>query len=307
MRCSVLIVNWNTRELLRECLESLESLRLREDCEVIVVDNASSDQSVEMVRRVFPDVKLLPQSANTGFAEGNNIAFRASSGELIMLLNPDTRVKPGAIEVLMGFLETHEDAGAVAGKFLNPDGSFQRYYNRFPTIRAILLTHFPVFQSRVLTHRAVREYFMLDDDFSQPRTVDQPAAAGLLVRRDGIAQDPFFMDPQFRIFFSDVDLAHRIWFRGKKIYYIPDAEIVHHHGGGGLNLLKKTDRFSIEYAVAFVRYLKKYRGWVVAMAVKGVLLSGMLVDALRFMARPSSDFKQRSLARKRVWKFLKSH
>ena len=129
MRCSVLIVNWNTRELLRECLESLESLRLREDCEVIVVDNASSDQSVEMVRRVFPDVKLLPQSANTGFAEGNNIAFRASSGELIMLLNPDTRVKPGAIEVLMGFLETMRPLSLR--KFWILTVHFKCYYSSF--------------------------------------------------------------------------------------------------------------------------------------------------------------------------------
>ncbi|MFZ5801249.1 MAG: glycosyltransferase family 2 protein, partial [Candidatus Omnitrophota bacterium] len=129
---TISIVNWNSREYLRQCLESIRDNVRGIGYEVIVVDNASQDNSVTMVRNDFPDTLLIGNQENLGFARGNNQAFAKSRGRYFLLLNPDTRVLSGSLEKMVEFLGGHPDAGAVAPKYLNPDGTFQRYYYRFP-------------------------------------------------------------------------------------------------------------------------------------------------------------------------------
>src|SRR3990172_7316357 len=129
---SILIVNWNSRELLQECLLSLKESGAPK--EIVLVDNASTDGSVAMVADDFPQVRLIANLENVGFAAANNRAFTESSGDPVLLLNPDTAVEKGSLEAMAALLEAHPDVGAVAPKLFYPDGTFQRYYNSLPTI-----------------------------------------------------------------------------------------------------------------------------------------------------------------------------
>src|SRR4030066_856653 len=134
MDLSILIVNWNTKVFLDGCLQSIYSSVKDISFEVIVVDNNSGDGSAEMVRKTFPETRLIENKENAGFARGNNQADAVSKGKVIGLLNPDTIVYPGTFEKMVDYLNTHEGVGAVSCKFLNPDGSLQRqYFRRFPT------------------------------------------------------------------------------------------------------------------------------------------------------------------------------
>ncbi|MFP5503976.1 MAG: glycosyltransferase family 2 protein, partial [Candidatus Sericytochromatia bacterium] len=122
---SILIVNWNTRDLLLDCLRSLREAAIAMPFELIVVDNASTDGSAEAVSRAFPEARLIANAENVGFARANNQALAESRGELLLLLNPDTVVAPGQIERMLGYMQAHPRCGILGPKLLNPDGSFQ--------------------------------------------------------------------------------------------------------------------------------------------------------------------------------------
>jgi len=131
---SIIIVNWNTKDLLRNCLFSIYKERKSISLEIFVVDNASSDGSSEMVKREFPLVKLIRNKKNVGFARANNQAIKESKGKYILLLNTDTVILNGALDKMVKFMDTHSDVGVCGPKLLNEDGSLQAYYYAFPTL-----------------------------------------------------------------------------------------------------------------------------------------------------------------------------
>ncbi len=141
MDVSVLIVNWNTRDYLAKCLHSLRNAATGISYEVIVVDNASSDQSPAMVARDFPEVHLIASKENIGFARANNLAFSKSSGDYVLVMNPDCYLPEGALDGLLAFAKTHPDAGVISPRLLNPDGSIQEYYGRIPTFYGLFPVH----------------------------------------------------------------------------------------------------------------------------------------------------------------------
>ncbi len=142
MHLSIIIVSYNTRDDLRACLESLQVVQPAP--EIIVVDNASSDGSADMVRAEFPHVRLLAQARNTWFCGGNNIGIQAATGDYILLLNPDTIVQPGALERLTAFLDSHPDYTGATAQLRYPDGSIQRTCSHIPTYAYLLLEHTPL-------------------------------------------------------------------------------------------------------------------------------------------------------------------
>ena len=225
---SILIVNWNTRDLLRACLFSLENLGV--ESEIIVVDNDSSDQSAAMVAREFPDVKLLALTENLGFAEGNNRALEMATGDWVWLLNPDTQVLPGAAAILMNFLKENEGAAAVASALIDArDGSFQRSCRTFPTpgalwCEALLLSKF------FRRSRRFGFYKMGDFNHKTRRCVEQPMASSFLLRRSAIESIGGLFDVRFPIFFNDVDLCFRLVKNGWEIWYEPAAKVKHWGG-----------------------------------------------------------------------------
>lgn len=221
---SIVIVSYNVRDLLEQCLESVRSGTL--NLETFVVDNASSDNSAAMVRQKFSAVHLIANTENRGFAAANNQAFLLTRGRYVLMLNPDTQVQPGALETLVRFMDTHPRAGACGGKLVYGDGSLQHSAFAFPTLAQIFLDFFPL--NWRLTHSRLNgRYPMAWYTSGEPFQVDHPLGADFLVRRE-TAEQVGWLDKQFFIYCEEIDWAMRIKRAGWEIWCVPQAVIVHH-------------------------------------------------------------------------------
>lgn len=224
---SVVVVSFNTAELLRRCLHSVQSsLALTPSLthEIWVVDNASADGSAETVEREFPQVNLIANEANRGFAAANNQALSRVSGRFVLLLNPDTEVKGQAIATMVRFLDKRQRVGIAGCRLTYADGSFQHSCFQFPTLWMTLLDHFPI-SHRLLDSRLNGRYPRRHYD--RPFAIDHPLGAAMLVRREVFDQVGLF-DEQFFIYCEEIDLCIRAKRAGWEVYCVPDAEIVHH-------------------------------------------------------------------------------
>jgi len=228
VRISVIVVSWNVSKLLDVCLQTLQRDLVGIESEVFVIDNASADDSVEMVRSRHPWVQLIANDANLGFAAANNQAIKIAKGEYIFLLNPDTEVQPGAVQHLIEFLEQHPKAGIVAPQLINSDGSIQRSCRKFPTFIAMLYELLGL--SRMFpTHPIFGSYKMLDFNHDELREVDQPEGACLLLRRQ-VIEEVGVLDEGFFMLFEEVDWCYRIKEAGWQIWFDPAARVIHHYG-----------------------------------------------------------------------------
>ena len=224
---SILIVNWNTRELVLECLGSLPKQGTGPSYEVIVVDNGSVDGSGDALSRQT-GITLIRNERNLGYAAAVNQAYRRASGDFVLLLNSDVDLTPTALSSLTQFLLDSPSAAAVGPLYMNVDGSPQPFHFRFPTFKMTLANGGAV-AGRLLpgSKQRLRRYRMLDDDFSQPRPVPQPSASCLLLRRSFLPDDHVF-DERYPIFFNDVQLARSFADRGLTLWVTPSAKVVHH-------------------------------------------------------------------------------
>ena len=224
---SILIVNWNTRELVLECLDSLPKQGTGPSYEVVVVDNGSVDGSGDALSRQT-GITLIRNERNLGYAAAVNQAYRRAKGDFVLLLNSDVDLTPTALSSLTQFLQDHPSAAAVGPLYLNLDGSPQPFHFRFPTFTMTLANGGAV-AGRLLpgSKRRLRQYRMLDDDFSHPRPVPQPSASCLLLRRSVLPDDHVF-DERYPIFFNDVQLARSLADRGLMLWVTPSAKVVHH-------------------------------------------------------------------------------
>lgn len=232
---SVVTVSWNTRELLRECLESLKqelSSLPQVKSEVFLIDNDSHDGSAEMVASEHPWVHLIVNKENLGFAKANNQAFKLAKGEYVLLLNPDTKVLPGAIGTLIEFIQAKPEAAIVAPMLLNTDMTVQRSCRKFPTFTNMLYELIglsKLFKPGTAAGAKFREYKMLDWEHDDEREVDQPEGACLLLRQSVIDQVGV-LDEGFFMLFEEVDWCYRIKKAGWQIWFTPRAKIIHHYG-----------------------------------------------------------------------------
>ena len=225
---SIAIVNWNTRQMLLDALDSIYSAPPAFPFEVIVVDNASKDDSATAVSGRFPQVVLIANTDNTGYAEGNNQAIKAAQAAYILLLNPDVLLPAGGLERAVGFMEAHADAGALGVRQVHPDGKLQRSVRGFPTPTTVLweLLGF----SRLFPNSPrFGAYRMTWFDYTHVAEVDQPMGTFLLMRRTVVEQIGM-LDETFPIFFNEVDWCLRCKRAGWRIYFTPDVEIIHYGG-----------------------------------------------------------------------------
>ena len=253
MLLSIIIVNWNTRDLLRRCLRSVFEQTKNIDFEVFVVDNASSDQSADMVRREFPQVLLIVSDINLGFGKGNNMALQYAKGEFILFLNPDTEVLDRAIEKTVRFMQGDKQIGIVGCRIVNADLSLQPSCRKFPTVisQALILlklhNFFPQFKS-------LREYHMLDFDYSRISEVDQVMGAFLMIPKDVLDKVGTF-DERYWILFEEVDLCKRVKSAGYKIIFYPDAQILHEKGASFKQ--QKALKRQLNFNSSLLKYFKK--------------------------------------------------
>jgi GT2 family glycosyltransferase len=259
------------------CLDSIFENSKETPFEVIVVDNNSSDSSVEMVKKNFPHVKLIVNNKNTGFARGNNIGYELSLGQYVAFLNPDTIIYPNTFKTAVEYLRTHSDVGAVSCKFLNPDGSFQReYYHRFPRLSTVLFCFTIIgsrFDKNILKSKYENIYFYKDKDFSKAEKIDQPGATFIVIPKFILLKVGVF-DEKFPIFFNDVDLCKRIWDAGYEIHVLNEIAITH-YGGKGVQQMGElvTHR---KFSMGCFRYFRKHHGIAQSVFVAVCLLTNLL-------------------------------
>lgn len=224
---SVLVVNWNTRDLALKCLDALpRGIGAEIDYEVIVVDNGSVDGSAESLAQ-RSDVSLIRNEENLGFAAAVNQAYRHSRGELVLLLNSDVELTQGAMGKLVRFLRAAPAAAGAAPLYVDPDGTPQPFHFRFPTFATTLANGSSLVRLLMPgSERRLRDYRMLDEDFSEPRTVPQPSASCLLLRRSCLPLEEVF-DERYPIFFNDVQLARSLAAQERALWVLPDAVVSH--------------------------------------------------------------------------------
>ncbi len=252
---SIAIVNWNTRQLLIGVLESIFGAPPTFELEVIVVDNASSDQSAEAVISKFPQVTLIANQNNRGYAEGNNQAIEASTGKFVLMLNPDVILPEGALERAVKFMQDRPQAGALGVRQIHPDGKLQRSVRGFPTPAAICWEL--VGLSRLFPkNQKFGAYRMTWFGYDSIVEVDQPMGAFLLIRREALEQVGL-LDLKFPIFFNEVDWCLRCKRAGWKIYFTPEVEIIHYGGASTMQVGASMAWESRRGLLAF--YGKHYR------------------------------------------------
>jgi len=261
MDLSVIIVNRNTQALLRNCLLSLQRAGNALSTEIWVVDNASGDGSVEMVRVEFPQVKLIVNQENLGFARANNQALAQSAGRYCLLLNPDTVVPAGALDRLVQFMEDTLDAGVVGCAQIYPDGQWQ-----ITCHRAITLSR-EVFVALGLAGivRGLTDYGVHPDQLRSPRSVDWVEGGVLLIHKTAL-KAVGQMDEAFYMYVEDADLCFRVRRAGFRVYYVPDVQVIHHRAQatGFIQRERRKHRVNAELLVALHQskayYLRKHYG-----------------------------------------------
>ena len=229
MKLSIVVVNMNSIRFLRPCLRSVFEETERIDFEVIVVDNASTDGSCEMLAIEFPSARVIVNQENIGFAAANNQGIKASQGEYILLLNPDTEILDSAIEKTITFMAVHPNAAVVGCKLLFPDGRLQRSVGAFPcALNAFLEASFLYLlmpKTRLVSRRGF-VYF----DYSVEKEVDWVMGAYFMIRRSSI-QELGPLDEQFYMYAEETDFCLRAKNAGREVWFVPAAKVIHHWGG----------------------------------------------------------------------------
>ncbi len=253
-KVSIVIISYNTKELLCACLASIARHYPALLSNVTVVDNASEDGTVEAVRAQYPEVGLAVNQTNVGYAKAVNRGIRASATPYVLIFNPDIEVREGSIESLLGFMETHPDAGIAGSRLLYPDGTLQYSCRTFYTVPVVLLRR--TLLGRIFPNaRTVREHLMLDWDHASSRAVDWVIGACMIVRREAF-EKVGGMDERFFLYLEDVDWCSRMQKHGYNVYYVADAEMVHHHRRESAKML--PDRKLLAHLFSTFRYYDKW-------------------------------------------------
>jgi hypothetical protein len=260
---SVTIVNWNAEDLLIQCLESINQMMPEIKKEVFVVDNGSVNEMTTMIKERFPEVHLIQNQRNVGFAKANNQAFRLSKGKYLLLLNPDTKVNEGAIERLLSFMEVHSEAGVAGGQLLNGDGSKQNSIANFPSLATELLN------KSLLRRLFPKKFPGKERNYSEPVEVDSVIGACMMVRRTALEQVGL-LDEDYFLFLEETDWCYRMKRAGWKVYHIPQAEVYHFQGKSAGTARKRA---RVEFYRSRYHFFKKNRGHF----QRSALLVGLMI------------------------------
>ena len=285
MMLSIIIVSWNTRQDLLRCLDSIMSAPPTCPFEVLVFDNSSADGSAEAVATAYPQVRLEVSPQNLGFGRANNRATSSAKGQLWLLLNPDTIVHSGAIDVLVSYLESHPKVAAVGPRLVYPDGSLQPSIERLPTLynewwrllhldRLYPMSQYP--QSTLASR--------------QPQLVEVLSGACLLLRRETVESGGLF-DEEYFVYSEEIDLCDRLHRDGWDLHWVPEAVVTHL---GGRSTRQVATPMFIELYRNKVKFFRKRRGRLSAWFYKLILLQAALVRYILGMLMQILPLKSRN-------------
>jgi len=267
MDISVVIVGWNAKRYLELCLNSLYEAPARRNMEILVVDNASSDGSSEMIKTKFPQVKLIRSEENLGFAKGNNLAIRQCQGRYIALVNPDVIMFPGCLDALADFLDQHPKVGDVGPRVLNPDMTLQSTCRRFPTLWNNFCS-----ATGLATKFKNSRFFAGEHMFYFPHdrtlAVDVLVGCFSMIRREAF-DDVGLLDENLFMYGDDVDWCRRARKAGWQVVFFPGARAIHDRG-------KITAPYPVRFAVAQQRsvlyYWRKHHGFWGQLGIRSIIL-----------------------------------
>ncbi len=274
MDLSLVIVSYNTRDLLRKCLMAIPAACDELETEVFVVDNASPDGSAEMVRLDFPHVNLTASTENLGFSRANNLALEGVRGDYVVLLNPDTEAAPESLKTMVDFLRANPLAGACGPKLLNTDGTVQRNGARFPRPLREFLGVTGLRRINMRAYEVALGYGR--EDFDLLCEVDQVSGACIMVPRE-ILTTVGGLDDRFFMFYEEIDWCYRIRASGHSVWYLPEAVVIHHWMGS----VKQASRaMTAQLFRSQLLYYQKHGTWLSVMAVRGIMLMGLAKNSL---------------------------
>ena len=277
---AIVVVSYNTCTLLQQCLSSATNAELR--AHVIVVDNASHDDSTAMVRREFPQVRLIANNVNVGFAVGTNqgiqLALRVTPPvDYVLLLNPDAFLRPGALQAMTAFLDTHPRVGAVGARLFYPDGTPQEGAWHFPTLWMTFFDLFPPrgpLLGRLYASPLNGRY--REERYNQPFPIDHPLGAALMLRRKTL-EEVGLLDEGYWMYAEEVDWCYRCWQAGWAIWQVPQAEVIHVAGASSRQF---RSRSFIELHRSRLRFFRlhrtaRFRSWNNRIVRVGMVWAGL--------------------------------
>jgi len=277
MDVSIIIVNWNTRQLLDDCLKSIKNSTANIQYEIIVIDNDSSDDSVQMIKQHYPQVHLIANNTNRGFAAANNQGMEVSKGRYVLLQNSDTVVHHDAIEKTVNYADEYADAAVVGCRVMNSPDQVEMTCFRFPDLLSIFFSSAGLqrlFKNSRLFGRE-RMLWWQRDTF---RKVDVVSGMYMLVRKEAIDQVGM-MDESFFFYYEETDWCYRFAKSGWKALFNPEATITH-IGGGGQSSAKVRSKTFVQRQKSCMIYLKKNKGYLYALAARATLILAYLGRAV---------------------------
>ena len=293
-RLSIVIVNWKVRALLHECLSSIAAgTRLAPaDYEIVVVDNASDDGTMDMLAREFPSVRAIANRENVGFARANNDALAHCRGRYVLLLNPDTVVAERAIDRLLEYMESHPRVGALGCRLVYPDGSFQRWTGgAMPTLWNTA-AHF-LFFGRILPVALIGPGLFLQQDVGGDLDVDWVSGACMALRRDALGDRIF--DPRFFMYGEDVELCDRLRRAGYAVRYSSAVSVVHHHG---MSMRQQSGPVTMSGLKGLRAHFAAHHGRISLWCYDAIVAAGFLLRSILYallsVVRPGRGYGARA-------------
>jgi len=296
MKISLIVLSWNTKNLLRDCLKSIN---LKDVFEIIVVDNNSSDGSWEMVKKEFPNVKLIKNRKNLGFAKGNNQGIKKAKGNLIMILNSDTIISKGSLKKLADSFVRDNKIAAVSPLLLFKSGEIQEdYYMKFPNLWQIFFYHNRLLRSLILK-TPLKSLILSKLSKKKIIEVEQLPGAALMAKR-GVWDKVGLLDEDYHFLYEDVDWCFRAKKLGFKLVVIPEAKIIHLGGGSWKKRINNESiTFYKQYFTSMLLFVKKNYGQLELRLFKIALVTNFLIT-FKFKLASYFLFK-RKIKQEKLW------
>jgi GT2 family glycosyltransferase len=256
---SIIILNYKTKGLLRECLKEIRTVSPNLNYEIIVVDNGSNDGTAEMMKNDFSDIKFVASCRNLGYAAGNNLGIKESRGRYVMIMNSDIIISTGSLEKLVSYMDNHSDVGVVGPKLLNPDRTLQDSCYRLPSFWVPVYRRTPLGKLD-FAKKELDKYLMKDWDHNFAREVDWLLGGCLLISREAL-NDVGLLDERYFAYYDDVDLCRSMWENKWRVVYYPEVSVIHFHrresadGNWWTGIFKKVTRIHIK---SWITYSKKW-------------------------------------------------
>jgi GT2 family glycosyltransferase len=251
---SIIIVNYNAEKLLRECLESVFRFQKDLNFEMILIDNHSQDGSMEMVKKRFPQVRLVENKRNLGFSAACNQGIKSSRGRYLLLLNPDTEFTGGGVTGMIEFMESHRPAGICGPRMVDPEGKVQFSCRSFPSYLTAISSRQSVLNRLFPDNPLSKTYLLKDRNGSRQSEVDWVSGSAMLVRRE-VFEKIGLLDESFFMYVEDVDFCYRAKKANLQVHFVPEVTIVHHIGQ---STRRRRMRMRVEHHRSMYRFYRKH-------------------------------------------------